>query len=445
MKRVLLYCLLGIALQGNLFSMEPQGLRYTFANGSSIHLTDNVLNLSQLLLDNKDKGEQVLRSLLEDAFAQFNFSEQEIFIFCDLLNSIVRDAHEAINNYYVSGDVFVIIGSKCQRHNIDIQFMTRIINLCDFLDCPIVLNGCIRAFMELYIPRIKMVELIDHYLIHFYRNPLYGDEYPIIKRFINTCPEFNFFNEKIISYFCKHFKRLKFAELYQTYIQEYNVLDYITMHGVPNITSIRLDHEDGESQCIQGYDFSAKGLTSLEGLHALSMMDTVDADEIMAFSFSGNYLELVEPDRKGEFMYFPSIEGLDFSNNYFTYWPSYLLVGLQFAGQPSIVSLNLSGNSLTALSPDIFANFTVNNLLLSHNNLATLSSLPQGLMYLDLHNCKITDLPDDILSNCPDLIKILLHGNPISDKRLTELKEKFPHIEFDTSELEGTVSGSCEG
>ena len=154
---------------------------------------------------------------------------------------------------------------------------------------------------------------------------------------------------------------------------------------------------------------SATECTSVTDLATLldSGTDTLD--------LSGQTLTALQP---GDFAGLTGLRNLDLDDNQLETLPDNI-----FAGLTSLVSLDLSNNRLASLPVDVFDDLgAVSGLRLNNNRLVSLDSeifdgFDDTLFGLRLHNNLLESLPADIFAGIPNIVA----GLTLNNNRLTEL------------------------
>jgi Leucine-rich repeat (LRR) protein len=281
--------------------------------------------------------------------------------------------------YYLNQDVFEIATTQCEDENIlNINSLTNMINVCDFLICPTLVNALIRLFVE------KSKELPED--------------------------KFNHFSENSVSCFKKHLKRKELRNKIYTYIPECNVIDYIILNnGLLPIHNNQID--------LSGITNKAK-LTTLDGLEIIAT--NTDVSLITAIDLGSNYLSLT--DNFTILQKLPNLRMLILASNQLIQLPDNI-----FSKFNQLQTLDLRNNNLSQLPENIFHALTqLQRLYLNYNQL---TELPQhifdnllSLTELSLRHNKLTQLPENIFDSLAHLQDLRIDYN-----QLTSLLENVFH------------------
>ena len=360
--------------------VQPGALLYTLKNGRTIELNQEAIVLCDLLVDLLSLSEFPQTDLnLTEVFAPLALNDDEIALLFHILNTITQSARsytdpQSQKRYYLNQDVFDITVRMCrERNSINITILTKLINTCDFLMCPTLLNALTRQFVE---GSKKLIQ---------------GGFY-IFDKFST--------NSGAVPYLEKHLKRMILSTKLNRYILECNAIDYVIIMGVLPINNnqILLDNSQNRIK-----------LTSIDGLEIVA--HTIDKLSITSIDLSDNYLTLTHNFTALKF--FPNIQELNLSHNQLTELPENIFNNLN-----QLQILWLSGNQLTQLPENIFNNLNQLQILWLNGN--QLTQLPENifqkliqLQTLWLSGNKLTQLPENIFNNLNQLEELSLSHNQL--------------------------------
>ena len=388
MKKLLLLIITVLTLQTSLFGMkrsgqeieqeskkkvktsatiQPGAMFYTLKKGPEIILNSEAVALCNALLDisnysQKDYDLLLVEKKVSEIPFNLDLSDNEVIALFDILNEIPKTARKFQNkNIYLNQDVYTIAFEKINQHNLfSLDFLVKVINLCDFLECPTLLNACTRLLIE--------------------------ENKKIIAEDLDIFEEFSS-NSGAIPFLNKHSKRIRLAAKQNIYIEEYNIFDYTILHGLSNFIVLTFY-----------VNFENAKLTSLDGLEILAQQLHKKFSHILDIGFSGNFLELADLTPQNSFNFFPKLILIDLSHNSLTSCNF-----SQFLHSTKIESINLYNNELATLDFSIFSQFS-------------------NLEILNLNDNQLTYFNPNVLKLMPKLKSLNLENNPISEKNKQELR-----------------------
>ena len=159
--------------------------------------------------------------------------------------------------------------------------------------------------------------------------------------------------------------------------------------------------------------FSDGGFTLSGSLHDTISTNSAGGVKVSAISTSGDNDNMQDLAARGGGVYNTETSSSQ-SGSYFPAETTSETTTTPNSHEPSITSLDLSGNSLTSLPSEIFAQLpTLTSINLSGNSLTSVPpGLPAGLTALDLSDNSIGSLPDGAFNSLAQLDTLQMAGNP---------------------------------
>ncbi|KAJ8923771.1 hypothetical protein NQ315_010353 [Exocentrus adspersus] len=216
---------------------------------------------------------------------------------------------------------------------------------------------------------------------------------------LSTLSELNLSNNKIKSLSGKAMSHMKSLSVINLANNKLEQLDDDIFAGNPGLYKITLDGNNFKTlpsfyldsgEVFTTYTFSCNhcGLKSLPGTVFKNMPGVVD------LQLSNNEFANVD----NMFQYIPSLKMLDISHNNIVY-----ISPLAFANNTNLEALNVAGNPLLALNPEVFAHTRV-------------------ISEVDARNASLKMLWSNKNNNIPSLHKLLLSGNQLSSLTIEDFK-----------------------
>ena len=159
--------------------------------------------------------------------------------------------------------------------------------------------------------------------------------------------------------------------------------------------------------------FSDGGFTLSGSLHDTMSTNSANGVKVSAISTSGHNANMQDLAARGGGVYNTQPSSPQ-SGSYFPSGTTSETTTTTNSHEPSITSLDLSGNSLSSLPSETFAQLpTLTSINLSGNSLTSVpSGLPAGLTSLDLSDNSIGSLPDGVFNGLAQLDTLKMAGNP---------------------------------
>ena len=159
--------------------------------------------------------------------------------------------------------------------------------------------------------------------------------------------------------------------------------------------------------------FSDGGFTLSSSLHDIMSTNSAGGVKVSAISTSGQNVKMEDLAARGGGVYNTQTSSSQ-SGSYFPVETTSETTTTTTDHEPSITSLDLSGNSLSSLPGETFAQLpTITSVNLSGNSLTSVPpGLPAGLSALDLSDNSIGSLPDGVFNSLAGLGALKMAGNP---------------------------------
>ena len=159
--------------------------------------------------------------------------------------------------------------------------------------------------------------------------------------------------------------------------------------------------------------FSDGEFTLSGSLHETMSTNSAGGVKVSAISTSGQNVKMQDLATRGGGVYNTQTSPSQ-SGSYFPVGTTSETTTTTTSHEPSITSLDLSGNSLSSLPGETFAQLpTLTSINLSGNSLTSVPpGLPAGLTTLDLSDNSIGSLPDGVFNGLAQLDTLNMAGNP---------------------------------